>query len=143
MYFETQWGIPRTHEPGEDPITEKSTEIGPTKLRTLRKTLKRLDELKADLAKQFPKKKYWDKKQILRQYESMTLTCFFSNDDASSRIWSNLFRKTTFSENLLLHSKHFFRAVFRTAAFSTKLIPQKTNLLRTSALSEKVLFANR
>ena len=74
MYFETQWGISRTHKPGEDLITEKSKEIGPIKLKTLRKTLNRLDELKADLAKQFPKKKYWDKKQILRQYDSMTLT---------------------------------------------------------------------
>ena len=33
---------------------------------------KRLVELKADLAKQFSKQKYWDKKQMLRQYESMT-----------------------------------------------------------------------
>ena len=34
--------------------------------------MKTLSELKADLAKQLPKKKYLDKKQILRQYESMT-----------------------------------------------------------------------
>ena len=59
--------------PKEDPVTEKpKEEPNPLSWRLWGRPWKRLVELKADLAKQFPKKKYWDKNQILRQYESMT-----------------------------------------------------------------------
>ena len=47
-----------TDEPKEEPLSWRRW--------------KRLVELKADLAKQFAKKKYSDKKQVLRQLEGMT-----------------------------------------------------------------------
>ena len=66
-----------TEDPGTygDPITQKPKEepkYNPLSWRPSGRPWKRVVELKADLAKRFPKKKYWDKKQILRQHESMT-----------------------------------------------------------------------
>ena len=63
-----------TEDPGEskeDPVTVKPKEQSKP-WRPWGRPWKRLVELKADLAEQFSKKKYWDKNQILRQYESMT-----------------------------------------------------------------------
>ena len=58
-------GDPITEEPKEEPKNN------PLSWRPWGAPWKRLVELKADLAKQFHKKEYWDEKQILRQYENM------------------------------------------------------------------------
>ena len=78
--------------------------------------------------------RYWDNMQLWHRHN-----LFFSNDYASSRIWSNLFRTTTFSENLLLHSKHFFRAV----RFWEKQVRHNSYFFQTAISSQLLLFWNR
>ena len=60
---------------------------------------------------------------------------FFSNDNTSSRICSNIFSATTFSENLLLHSKHFFRA-----GSSGSLVQFNSYLYRELVLQSSYFF---
>ena len=50
-------------------------------------------------------------KNLYRKYDmKITYRIYFSNDNASSGVWQEFFRAATFSESLLRHSKHLFRA---------------------------------
>ena len=69
----------------------------------------------------------------------MTETIYlFSNDDASSQTCSNFLRTTIFSENLLLYSKHFFRA----RSSSELLVQLNSYLCRVAISSELLRFWN-
>ena len=120
--FETPWGISRTREPMEDPITEKPKDEPKQYSLSWRpwgRPWKRLVELKADLAKQFLQKKYWDKKQILRQYESMTGIIYFFQ-----MMMPFLAYVVTFSKQL-----HFRRIYFFTVSTSSEQLKFKSNYL--------------
>ena len=67
---------------------------------------------------------------------------FFSNGHVSSRICRNVFRTTTFLHNLLLHNKHFFRAVssFRVTSSTQQLLFPSSYFFKAVTFLEQQLF---
>ena len=119
IYLETRWGIPKTQEPREDPITEKPKEgpkSDPSSWRPRGRPWKGLVELKADFAKQYPKKKYW------RSYWESMKVWYWHNLFFFQMMMPLLAYLANFSEHL-----HFPKIDFFTVRTSSEQLDFKSN----------------